>query len=35
MIVSFLFGVCAGWWLGIATVFGIVAVIYKRGVRGC
>jgi hypothetical protein len=24
-----------GWFCGIATVFGVVAHVYRKGVRGC
>lgn len=31
---AFFLGLCAGWFLGIATVFGVVAHVYRKGVRG-
>jgi hypothetical protein len=31
---ALLIGVCVGWWLGVATVFGVTAWAYRRGVRG-
>lgn len=32
---TILLGICIGWFLGIATVFGVVAWVYRKGVRGC
>lgn len=28
-------GICIGWFLGIATVFGVVAWAYRKTVIGC
>ena len=33
--IGFLFGLTVGWFLGIASVFGAVAWIYRKGVGGC
>jgi hypothetical protein len=31
---AFLFGLTVGWFLGIASVFAVVAYVYRRGVVG-
>lgn len=35
MIAALTFGVVIGWLAGIATVFGVVAFVYRKGIRGC
>ena len=33
--IGFLLGLAAGWFLGIASVFGVVIWVYRKGVGGC
>lgn len=33
--VSFILGVACGWFLGIASVFGVVLWVYRKGIGGC
>lgn len=34
MIASLILGIAIGWFLGIASVFGVVIWVYRGGVRG-
>lgn len=35
MIASLILGIAIGWFLGICSVFGVVAYVYRKGVSGC
>lgn len=33
--IALLFGIAIGWFLGIASVFGAVIWVYRKGAGGC